>query len=71
MHPSQELVPHLLIKPPHRIGICIRSTDIVSCGEEMACVKADSDAGYILDKGDYGGEIVEYGADKVGVGVGL
>ncbi len=31
----------------------------------MACVKADADAGFVLDKRDDGGKIVECGADYV------
>lgn len=39
--------------------------EIVSGSEDVAGVETDSDAGFILDEGDYVGEVGERGADYV------
>lgn len=42
-----------------------RVPEVVSGGKDMAGVEADSDAGFVLDEGDYVGEVSECGADYV------
>lgn len=42
-----------------------RVPEVVSGCEDMAGVEADSDTGFILDEGDYVGDVGECGADYV------